>query len=51
MTTENRQALTDDFQANIRLIKFIFGHYRRDAARSSGLREQIESDGLIFYDC
>lgn len=81
---DGREDLTEaQLTANVRLIKYlhakyptikyVFGHYQQDAARSSGLyielvagyrsiksdpgptfmrglREQLESDGLIFYD-
>ena len=81
---DHQEDLTDaQLEANVRLIKYlhakyptikyIFGHYQQDAARSSGLyielvpnyyaiktdpgakfmrglREQLESDGLTFYD-
>lgn len=81
---DGQEDLTDaQLSANVRLIKYlhakypsikyIFGHYQQDAARSSGLyielvpnyyaiktdpgakfmrglREQLESDGLTFYD-
>ena len=81
---DGQEDLTEaQLTANVRLIKYlhakhptikyVFGHYQQDAARSSGLyielvagyrsiksdpgpkfmrglREQLESDGLIFYD-